>query len=262
MARYRPYSRRVLRRRIRAWLKRYANVVLLSVLVTGLLIALEAGLLLGLGRPGPAQWFLLGLISAVLAASLAGGLGAMFLITDEEAVRQIRGAWGEENTREELKRARRRQTIWGWVDSLTVESGDVDHIVISRAGGLVAIDSKWRTKVDVQGRDAMVRQARDARQRAETAVRTVLDRNRRGRRADGGAIRVRTVVVLWGSAQSTLPRDTHIDGVDFIRGRDLNPWLDRLDGDAVDQAPAEELLASLKEYRERAWAAVVDKTPG
>lgn len=258
MTQYRPYSRRVVRRRTRAWLRRYANVVVLSAGLTALLIALEAGLLLGLSRPGPLQWFLLGLISAVLVTGLVGALCAMFLITDEEAVRQVRGAWGEENTREELKRARKRQAIWGWVDSLTVESGDVDHIVVSRKGGVIAIDSKWRTKVDVQGRDAMVRQARDARQRTETAVRTVLSRNRRGRRADGGSISVRTVVVLWGSAQSTLPPDVHIDGVDFIRGRELAPWLERLEGDAVDQAPAEELLMSLEEYRERAWASVVN----
>lgn len=261
MATYRPYSRRVLRVRIRTWLRRYSNLVALSGLTVLVLIALESALVLGIGRRGPLQWFLVGAISALLLTALIGALCSTFLITDEEAVRQIRGAWGEENTREELKRAQRRQTIWGWVDSLTVQSGDVDHIVISRKGGLLAIDSKWRTKVDAAGRDAMVRQARDARRRTETAVRTVLDRQQRGRRSDGTAIRVRTVVVLWGSAQATLPPDVEFEGVEFIRGRELVSWLDRLDGDLVERAPAEELLCDLEDYRNRAWPTVAGPNP-
>lgn len=56
---------------------------------------------------------------------------------------------------------------------------------------------------DAQGRDVMVRQALVARRRTEAAVRTVLSRQRRGRRADGTAFRVRTAVVIWA------PRKQH-----------------------------------------------------
>lgn len=256
MAKYRPYSRRVLRERLRAWLKRYANVVIACSAAAVVLIAVECGLLIGIRRPGPLQWFLLGAISASIIAAIVAAFGAMFLITDEEAVRQIRGAWGEENTREILQKA---SNIWGWVDSLTVEGGDVDHIVISRKGGIVAIDSKWRTRVDAQGRDVMVRQALVARRRTEAVVRTVLNRRRRGRRADGTAFRVRTAVVIWGSAQATLPSNVVLDDVEFVPGHDFRAWLNDLDGDPVDQGPAEDLLASLERYRERAWASVVSR---
>lgn len=257
MAKYRPYSRRVVRVRTRNWLKRYAKLIAACSAALVLLIVIEAALLLEIHRPGPLQWFLLGAISAALIAALVGAFAAMFLITDEEVVRQIRGAWGEENTREELQRARNHGTIWGWVDSLTVEGGDVDHIVISRKGGIVAIDSKWRTRVDAQGRDVMVRQALVARRRTEAIVRTVLDKQRRGRRSDGTAFRVRTAVVIWGSAQTSLPGTIAFNEVEFVRGRDLRAWLNDLEGDLVDQAPAEDLLASLERYREKAWASVV-----
>lgn len=181
----------------------------------------------------------------------------MFLITDEDAVRQIRGAWGEENTREELRRANKEKAVWGWIDSLTVEGGDVDHIVITRNGGVVAIDSKWRTRVDAQGRDVMVRQALAARRRTEAVMRTVLDRQRQGQRADGTSFRARTAVVMWGSAQGTLPDNVTFEGVAFVRGRDFRAWLNGLEGDPVDHEPAEYLLASLERYRERAWASIV-----
>ena len=95
MAKFRPYSRRVLRTRIRTWRRRYAKVVAVCSAAVVLLIEIEAGLLLGLHRPGPTQWFLFGAISTFLVAALVGAFGAMFLITDEEAVRQIRGAWAE-----------------------------------------------------------------------------------------------------------------------------------------------------------------------
>lgn len=259
MATYRPYSRRVLGERARAWLKRYAKVVMACSAAAAVLVAVECGLLLGIRRPGPLQWFLLGAISASIIAALAAAFGAMFLITDEEAVRQIRGAWGEENTRETLRTARRDGDIWGWVDSLTVEGGDVDHIVITRKGGIVAIDSKWRTRVDAQGRDVMVHQALVARRRTEAVVRTVLSRQRRGRRADGTAFRVRTAVVIWGSAQATLPGNVVLDDVEFVRGHQLRAWLNELDGDPVDQGPAEDLLFNLERYRERAWASIISR---
>lgn len=253
MAKYRPYSRRVLRQRLRSWLVAYAKEVSVASLATLLVIAGEALLLLGLGTPGPLQWFLLGSIGMSLVGTLIAGLGLAFLVSDPVAIHQIRGAWGEENTRDELRRAQRRGHIWGWVDSVTLAVGDIDHLVVTRGGGLVAIDSKWRTRVDAAGRDAMVREATDSRRRAEGVVRTVLSRERSGRRADGSSLRVRPAVVLWGSAQSTLPEGVAFENVEFVRGRDLVRWLGSLDGDAVDKAPADVLLESLEKYRAAAW---------
>jgi hypothetical protein len=253
MAKYRPYSRRVLRQRLRTWLAAYAREVAVASLAAVLIIAVEALLLLGLGTPGPFQWFFLGAISTLLVGVLVAGLGLGFLVSDPVAIRQLRGAWGEENTREELRRARRRGHIWGWVDSVTLAVGDVDHLVVTRHGGLIAIDSKWRTRVDSAGRDAMVREANDSRRRAEGVVRTVLSWERSGRRADGTSLRVRPAVVLWGSSQSSLPDGATFEDVEFVRGRDLVRWLETLGGDAVDQGPAEALLTSLEKYRAAAW---------
>jgi hypothetical protein len=126
-------------------------------------------------------------------------------------------------------------------------------LVVTRNGGVVAIDSKWRTRVDTRGRDSMVEDASVSRRRAEGVVRTVLTRERSGRRADGTALRVRPAVVLWGSAQSSLPDATKFQDVEFVRGRSLVQWLAALEGDAVDQMPAEHLLESIERYREAAW---------
>jgi hypothetical protein len=253
MAKYRPYSRRVLRQRLRAWLAAYAKEVALAFLAAGLFIAVEAVLLLRVGTPGPLQWFFLGSISTLVVGALIAGLGLGFLVSDPVALHQLRGAWGEENTRDQLKRARRKGHIWGWVDSVTLAVGDIDHIVVTRHGGLIAIDSKWRTRVDTAGRDAMVKEASDSRRRAEGVVRTVLSRERSGRRADGKSLRVRPAVVLWGSSQSSLPDAATFADVEFVRGRDLVRWLETLDGDAIEQGPAEVLLTSLEKYRAAAW---------
>lgn len=216
-------------------------------------IAIEAVIVLSLDAPGPIQWFILGSISTLLVGAFVAGLGLGFLVGDPVAIHQVRGAWGEENTRDELKRARRNGHIWGWIDSVTLEAGDVDHLVVTRQGGLIAIDSKWRSRVDSAGRDAMVREASNARRRAEGVVRSVLSRERSGRRADGTSLRVRPAVVLWGAAQSTLPDGATFEGVEFVRGRDLARWIETLDGDAVDSGPAEVLLASLEKYRAKTW---------
>jgi hypothetical protein len=69
---------------------------------------------------------------------------------------------------------------------------------------------------------------------------------------------VKTAVVVWGSAQASLPGAVVFDGVEFVPGRDMQAWLKDMEGDSVDQEPAEALLASLERYRERAWAAVVE----
>jgi len=56
----------------------------------------------------------------------------------------LSGVYGEDNTREVLRRARRKRHIWSWIDNLEIQSADVDHLVIAPAG-IYAIDSKWHT---------------------------------------------------------------------------------------------------------------------
>jgi hypothetical protein len=54
----------------------------------------------------------------------------------------LSGVYGEDNTRDVLRRARRKRNIWSWIDNLEIQSADVDHLVIAPAG-IYAIDSKW-----------------------------------------------------------------------------------------------------------------------
>jgi len=130
-------------------------------------------------------------------------LQAAFLAHDREAIWHLRGAWGEDNTRNELQRAKRNRLIWGWVDSITLQAGDLDHLVVTRHGGLVAIDSKWRNQHTADDALDMARGASKARLRVEGLAQTLLLSQRGGarHRARSNALTVRPVVVLWGAAQ-------------------------------------------------------------
>jgi len=122
-------------------------VAALGIGVVVLLVALTA-LLLFVGERSPLHWYLLGVAHAGLIGAGLHLLNSAFLTVDRDAMSQLRGAWGEENTRSELERAKRKGLIWGWVDSVTLAAGDIDHLVVTKSGGLVAIDTKWRASAD------------------------------------------------------------------------------------------------------------------
>ena len=114
--------------------------------------------------------------------------------------------------------------IWGWVDSINLQAGDLDHLVVTRRGGLVAIDSKWRN----QANDAidMAQAARRVRTRAEGLTQSLLKAERGARhRARANPLRVVPVVVLWGAAQHEVPDQARVEGIDFVAGRRLLVWL-------------------------------------
>jgi len=173
-------------------------------------------------------------------------------LTDRETIRHLRGAWGEDNTCSELQIAKRRRLIWGWVDSITLQNGDIDHLVIIRRGGLVAIDTKWRT--DTHDVIDMARAAQRAKSRAEALAQTVLTRERGARhRSKDNPLSVTPVVVLWGAAQHTIPDGAQRDGIDFIPGRSLRSWLATLDREPVSKTAAADLIHRLEHFRATAW---------
>jgi hypothetical protein len=175
-----------------------------------------------------------------------------FLANDRDAIRHLRGAWGEDNTRSELQTAKRRRLIWGWVDSITLQNGDIDHLVVTRRGGLVAIDTKWRT--DTHDVIDMARAAQRVKSRAEALAQTVLTRERGVRhRSKDNPLSVTPVVVLWGAAQHTIPAGAQRDGIDFIPGRSLRRWLGSLDNEPVSKAAAADLIHRLERFRASAW---------
>ena len=116
---------------------------------------------------GAPRWYLLGAVHAAVVAASLHLLHTAFLANNREALSQIRGAWGEENTRSELERAKRPRLIWGWVDSIALQAGDLDHVIVTRRAGLIIADSKWRNHVTSTDAADMARAARKAQTRAE-----------------------------------------------------------------------------------------------
>lgn len=249
MARYDAFSRRELKRLRREWLRR--NRVALTLLSLGLLLALTvSGLLLAWGSHPSWAYYALGLAHAGAVGGCIHMANAAFLAHDRRAIGHVRGAWGEENTREELKRARKKRLVWDWVDSIDFARGDLDHVVITRNGGVVAIDSKWRSQVDAASIHEMTRSGMKSRTRTEGLTRTLLNGERGKRRARSQPVVVTPAVVLWGSAQHEVPGGHQVrDGVHFVAGRHLVAWLGNLDHEPVDKSAAKDLAARLKKFR-------------
>src|SRR5205085_6394533 len=136
----------------------------------------------------------------------------------------------------ELQRARRRHVIWGWVDSIGLQIGDLDHVVVTRQGRVVVIDSKWRNEVTSIDAAEMARAATRAKSRAEGVARSVCRGGRvQGHRAQSQDLSVTPVVVVWGAAQRTVPDGAVVDGVRFVAGRKLLPWLRGLEVGVVSK---------------------------
>jgi hypothetical protein len=256
MAKFAPYSRQEFRRSFIDWGKRNIKVVLVVMTGAAVLICLETMLLLRF-VPSPAfKWYLLGAVHVGVAAAFVHLLHVAFLAHDRRALMHMRGAWGEENTREELKRARRRRLIWGWVDSISLRAGDIEHLVVTRRGGVVAIDSKWRNQHTSEDIAAMVQAANRVRLRAEGLTQTLLASERSARhRARTNALTVRPLVVVWGAAQHDVPDGATVDGIEFIAGRRLMKWLRHVDGDPVTRGAAKDVLERLVTYRLKASSA-------
>lgn len=248
MPNHHPYSRREFRRRLGVWLRR--NLKLVAGVAVGFLgvVAFVTGLLLATMAESSFRSWLLGAIQIGMLAAYLHIVHTAFLAHDADAIRHVRGAWGEDNTRDELQRAKHKKLIWGWVDSLTLQHGDIDHLVVTRNGGLVAVDSKWRS----QANDTvdMARAAQKVRLRAEGLTRDLLKGDARGaRRAKINPLSVTSVVVLWGAAQHGVPERASVDGIEFVAGRRFADWLAQLDGQAVDKAAAADILRSLEARR-------------
>lgn len=262
MTKFRPYSSREFRRRFAEWVRRNLKTVLVLTAGTiGLLTALTILLVMLMPAFG-FKWYALGSLHAVVIAAYLHLLRSAFLAHDREAIWHLRGAWGEDNTRTELQRAKRKRLVWGWVDSITLQAGDLDHLVVTRHGGLVALDSKWRNQHTAADALDMARAASRARLRAEGLAQTLLKSQRGARhRARSNPLTVRPAVVLWGAAQHTVPDGAEIDGIDFIPGRRLLDWLSRLEGQPVTKDAAAELLERLNGYRANAWDHAHDASP-
>jgi hypothetical protein len=223
------YSRRIYRQELRRWVRR--NWLLLTVCTACFVVpAAFLQLLLDGYVLGVAQGFMLGLLllatttSFLVHTSMAGQLG---------------GAWGEELTRDELAKAKRRRLIWGWVDSIERNGADVDHLVVLRSGRVVAIDSKWRREA---GDERRLDEDAEAAKRSARRAAAVLSEL-------GSTKSVEALVVVWGAARSGV-HGRRIRGVQFISGNKLRDWLRQQPGTECGPATAQALLGGLAAYRQ------------
>jgi hypothetical protein len=254
MASIASYPGRQLKRRRNEWMRRNATVV--AVVVAGFVVIGVVLSLILLTVPMPVPFYALGFVHAGLIAAGLHLLNSAFLAHDQEAVWQMRGAWGEDNTRSELQRAKRKRLIWDWIDSVELQAGDIDHLVVTRRGGVVAIDSKWRNQITAGDVPAMARSSRKAALRAEGVLRSVLKREGGARhRTKAKPVTVTAAVVLWGAARTGVPSDANIDGVRFLDGRQLLRWLAELDGHEVPRDAARDVIKLLEDYRSKVTTA-------
>ena len=106
----------------------------------------------------------------------------------------------------------------------------------------------------------MARAAQRAKLRAQGVVQSIVRAERGSHRASGQAIVVSPLVVVWGAVQHESSEVAQVDGVDFVAGRELVPWLRALSGDPVSRAAAQDLLKRLERFRNSSWTAQSERT--
>jgi len=233
-----------------AWLWKNRGVVTAMALLTvGVLGATTAASAMW-GPDFAATWYAIGALTGGFTVLVGAMLTVALLTHDAQALHQLRGAWGEENTTDELRRAQNRKLIWGWVDGVGLQRGDLDHFVVTRRGGLVVLDSKFRTDPNLTLTEQLAKDASRVRLRAEGVATTVLGGRVWGRRrASGRSVQVRAAVVVWGALQHEIVEVEDHHGVAVLPGRQLCSWLATLDGDVVTEGVALETLKGLHEFR-------------
>ena len=225
------YARRVFRRTLWRWLHRNARGVAIMLALLLILLWMINFLI--------HSAYLRGLYDAAAVCAMVASLGLAFLLTSG-AVYQVAGAWGEDNTREELKTARKNGGIWGTVHNIEVAGVDIDHLVISPAGAF-ALDSKWHLgDLDRATLERDTTSARKGAMHAKSVLRTV-DVAR--------PMDVTPVVVIWGRGQRDLPDEgLEYDGVPVVAGADLVRWLQRCRHGRVGADYAADVLTRVEQF--------------
>ena len=227
----RSFPRRLLRRGFRRWVR--------SNLKGIVAITLGFALMLVVAVWAQRTAYARGLVQGVLLTAYAGSVLLMYLMTTE-GMGQLGGAWGEDNTRSELKAARKRGLIWGAVHNVEVAGIDVDHVVIAPRGAL-AIDSKWHFgELRRETLDRDTQRAHAAARKAASVLRSV---------HVGAPMDVQPLVVVWGRGQREIPTaGIEYNGVCVVAGADLRKWLEAVRRGKVAQDNAEAALTALERF--------------
>jgi Nuclease-related domain len=181
LARRSSYSNRRVRKAARSYVR--ANALVLVMLLAGTVVAcvIFSWLLDG---------FVAGLFTGFFVSSIAAMVALSFLLVAGMTF-QISGAMGETNSADMLRSALRRGHILGWIDNIEVQSGDIDHLVFTRAG-ILAIDSKWHSHgLSINRMESDASSALASASRARSVLRAVQVRRPI----------VLPLVVVWGGDQ-------------------------------------------------------------
>lgn len=257
----RSYSARRLRSRWKDFLSTNRRLILVVGVLEVIAIGSATLMLIKAYGATPIVTYVLGFMHAAICTALYFALRTTFWANDQDAVHQMRGNLGETNTRDELRHAKRRRLIWGWVDSITVSGGDIDHLVITRHGGVIAIDSKWRSRSQKEDIARSAAAAEKAAGRARSVLRHLgyfkREHDARRRAADS-PLTVTPLVALWGPIRDDVPDAARVNNVDFIAGPDLLGWLRQHRSDSIDKQAARQLLDELEVFRRQHQPSSVD----
>lgn len=128
------FPRQQLAVEFRAFLRRRRRHVLSLVAIEVGLTTLLSVVLLVFWNRGPVLWYVLGGLHMLLICAVPAAIAIAFLTNSRTAIWNLRGAMGESNTSEVLKAARKQQVVWGYIESVAVTGGDIDHLVVTRRG--------------------------------------------------------------------------------------------------------------------------------
>jgi hypothetical protein len=175
----------------------------------------------------------LGLVHGLVAAAIVG-----------VAASRVRAPKDEKTTADLLGTAKKEHQVWGWVDDVEVQGGEVDHLVVTREGGLVAIDSRWSS--DELTPELLAADAQRALLAARSAGQLLHTRDT--------SPAVRPLLVYWGSIQDDVKKLTvrNLEGVEFLAGRELRAWLRKQNGRPVERGEARRILKAARTLKRRA----------
>jgi hypothetical protein len=195
--------------------------------------------------------YLLGLIHGLVAAAVVG-VAASWVLSWVLAPKD------EQGTADLLRATRRERRVWGWVDDVELQGGEVGHLVVTREGGVVSIDSR-RSSEELTP-ELLAADAQRALQAARRASSRLQTRN--------VTAAVRPLLVYWGSIQGDVRKLTvrNLEGVEFLAGRELRAWLRKQNGRPVERADARRILKALRTLKRQGtgapaparWTSAVD----
>lgn len=241
-----PYSRVQTRADLRLWLSERRSLLVALIALLAVLIAFEAWLVMQWAT-SPLTGMIIGGVVGGFTVVAAWQVHLAFLAQNRKAIHHLRGSHGEDATREVLKRAERTGSVIGAVHSINLEKTDLDHVVLASRGGLIVMDSKYRTAVDDDDVKRMVENGRKLGTRMIGLASTTMPRGR-GRHRGQEHLPVTPVIVMWGPAQRLVSGNGIVNGVHLVLGDSLEDWLNALEGESVDPDLGRDVLQSFRQW--------------